>query len=78
MSAKWNLRDVIEILFLPVLTAAVFVLWDLNKSVGALNVQVGVLIANQANYDKRIDGLEKRMDKCEARFEGLQLQKGAQ
>lgn len=62
---KLDFRDVIEFLVLPILTVAVYILWDLSKGVGALNVQVGVLIANNATYEKRIDKLEMRLEKLE-------------
>lgn len=63
---KFNFRDVTEFLFLPLLTAAVFILWDLNKSVGTLNVQVGVLISNNSTLEKRVDKLEDRIEKIES------------
>jgi len=62
---KLDFRDVTEFLVLPILTVAVYILWDLSKGVGALNVQVGVLIANNATYEKRIDKLEMRLEKIE-------------
>lgn len=62
---KVSIRDVVEFMFLPVLTAGVFVLWDLNKSVGTLNVQVGTLIAYNTTNEKRIDKLEERIEKLE-------------
>lgn len=61
-------RDVIEFLFLPLMSAAVFLLWNLNQSVGTLNVQVGVLLANNVANEKRIDGLEKRIEKMEEKI----------
>jgi len=62
---KLDFRDVTEFLVLPILTVAVYILWDLSKGVGVLNVQVGVLIANNATYEKRIDKLEMRLEKIE-------------
>jgi len=62
---KISFRDIIELLFLPVLTAGVFVLWDLNKNVNDLNVRVGVIITQNGNNEKRIDALEKRIEKIE-------------
>lgn len=62
---KISIRDVVEFLFLPVLTAGVFVLWDLNKSVGTLNVQVGTLIAYNTTNEKSIEKLERRIEKLE-------------
>lgn len=62
---KISVRDVVEFLFLPVLTAGVYVLWDLNKSVGTLNVQVGTLIANNTMNEKSIEKLEKRIERLE-------------
>jgi hypothetical protein len=61
-------RDVIEFLFLPLMSAAVFLLWNLNQSVGTLNVQVGVLLANNVANEKRLDGLEKRIEKMEEKI----------
>lgn len=69
-SLKFTVRDVVEFLFLPVLTAGVFVLWDLNKSVGTLNVQVGSMIAQNTATEKRVDDLQKRVE----RLEGIKLE----
>lgn len=65
---KLDFRDVTEFLVLPILTVAVYILWDLSKGVGVLNVQVGVLISNNATYEKRIDKLETRLEKLEGDF----------
>lgn len=65
---KLDFRDVTEFLVLPILTVAVYILWDLSKGVGVLNVQVGVLIANNATYEKRIDKLETRLEKLEGDY----------
>jgi len=52
------IRLIIDVLIIPLITAAVFVLWDLNKSVGSLNTQVGVLISNNTNLERRVEKLE--------------------
>lgn len=65
---KLDFRDVTEFLVLPILTVAVYILWDLSKGVGVLNVQVGVLIANNATYEKRIDKIENRLEKLESNY----------
>jgi len=65
---KVTLRDVIEVLVLPIMSAGVFVLWDLNKNVNSLNVQVGVLIAHTSTNEKRVDSLEKRLENMEQRI----------
>jgi hypothetical protein len=62
---KFTVRDLIEVLVLPIMTAGVLILWDLNKSVNTLNVQVGVLIANTSANEKRVDSLEKRIENLE-------------
>jgi len=62
---QFRFRDLIELLFLPILSAGVFVLWDLNKNVNDLNVRVGVLLATNRSLEKRIDLLEKRIEKAE-------------
>ena len=54
-----NIRLIIDVLIIPLISAAVFVLWDLNKSVSALNVQVGVLISNNQSIEKRVDKIEE-------------------
>jgi prefoldin subunit 5 len=72
---KISVRDVVEFLFLPVLTAGVFVLWDLNKSVGTLNVQVGTLIAYNTTNEKGIEKLERRIEKLEEIKQGNVAQK---
>lgn len=58
-------RDIVEFLFLPLISTAVFLLWNLNQSVSDLNVRVGVLLANNVANEKRIDGIEKRIEKLE-------------
>lgn len=62
---KLTFREFIELLFLPVLTAGVFVLWDLNKNVNNLNVQVGVVIAYNSAQKERTDTLERRIERLE-------------
>lgn len=62
---KISFRDLIEFLFLPVLTAGVFVLWDVNKNINALNVQVGVLIERNSAYKEQIESLKIRVDRVE-------------
>jgi len=62
---QFRFRDLIELLFLPILSAGVFVLWDLNENVNDLNVRVGVLLATNKSLEKRIDLLEKRIEKAE-------------
>ena len=39
------LRDVIELLALPLISAGVYILWDMNQNINKLNIQVGVIIA---------------------------------
>lgn len=58
---KDTLRLLIDVIILPICTAAVVVLWDLNKSVGNLNIQVGVLIAQNTNLEKRVERLETKV-----------------
>lgn len=58
-----NIRLIIDVLIIPLISAAVFVLWDLNKSVSALNVQVGVLISNNQSLEKRVDKIEETIFK---------------
>lgn len=54
-----NIRLIIDIIIVPLITCAVFVLWDLSKSVGQLNIQVGVLINNNSSLEKRVDKIEE-------------------
>lgn len=56
-----TVRLVIDVLIVPLVSAAVFVLWDLNKSVGALNVTVGILINSNQSIEKRVDKLEEKL-----------------
>ena len=59
--SKETLRLVIDVIIIPIATCAVIVLWDLNKSVGSLNTQVGTLIAQNTNLEKRVDKLEVKV-----------------
>jgi len=56
-----TIRLLIDVLIVPLVSAAVFVLWDLNKSVGALNVTVGILINSNQSIEKRVDKLEEKL-----------------
>lgn len=56
-----TVRLVIDVLIVPLVSAAVFVLWDLNKSVGTLNVTVGILINSNQSIEKRVDKLEEKL-----------------
>lgn len=56
-----TIRLLIDVLIVPLVSAAVFVLWDLNKSVGALNVAVGILINSNQSIEKRVDKLEEKL-----------------
>lgn len=62
---KISFRDIIELLFLPVLTAGVFVMWDLSKSVNDLNVRVGVLIAQNGSLREEFNELKGRVRELE-------------
>lgn len=56
-----NIRLVIDVLVIPLISAAVFVLWDLNKSVANLNIQVGILLSSNNSIEKRVDRLEEKV-----------------
>lgn len=56
-----TIRLMIDVLIVPLVSAAVFVLWDLNKSVGTLNVTVGILINSNQSIEKRVDKLEEKL-----------------
>jgi len=58
-----NIRLIVDALVIPLITAAVIVMWDLNKSIGILNTQVGVLISNNQSIEKRVDKLEEKVFK---------------
>lgn len=58
-----SVRLLIDVIIIPLISAAVFVLWDLNKSVGSLNTQVGVLISNNTNLERRVEKLEEKIFK---------------
>lgn len=56
-----NIRLIIDVVIVPLISAAVFILWDLNKSVNTLNTQVGVILNQNTNLEKRIDRLEAKV-----------------
>ena len=58
-------RDIVEFLFLPLLTIVVFLLWELNKSISTLNIQVGVLIERSVNTDEKVKDLTARVQALE-------------
>jgi chaperonin cofactor prefoldin len=60
---KDTIRLIIEVLILPIITFAVVVLSDLNKSVSLLNTQVGILLNSSQNLEKRVDKLESAVFK---------------
>ncbi len=67
--SKFNIRDAIELLFLPLLTAGIYVIWDLHKQVSILNTQVAVLIAHGNLFEERARERERRIDKLEEQFQ---------
>lgn len=56
-----NIRLIIDVVIVPLISAVVFILWDLNKSVNTLNTQVGVILNQNTNLEKRIDRLEAKV-----------------
>jgi len=78
---KLNFRDIIEFLFIPILSFGVYVLSQLNNNVNDLNIRVGVLIAMDASKEKRIDKNERdikevRVEIKELRDMIIKLKKG--
>lgn len=67
---KITLRDVIEFLALPLLSAAVGILWMMNDNINRLNLQVGVIIAESGpvkevlkDHEIRLRDLERELTK---------------
>lgn len=60
-----RLRDWIELAALPLLTAAVFVLWDMNKNISQLNIQVGIIISERDSTKETLRDLELRVRELE-------------
>lgn len=62
---KQTMRDILELILIPILSFGVYVLWDLNKGVGLLNVQVASIIAESngraALYDEKLKALDQRV-----------------
>lgn len=58
---KLTYRDIIEFLALPLLTAAVYILWDMNKSIDQLNIQVGVMISEGQGIKEDVRDLQTRV-----------------
>ncbi len=58
---KFKIRDLIELLILPIATAGVYILWDLNQNVNKLNFQVGVIIAEKSIDREDIKDLKVRV-----------------
>ena len=54
-------RDIIEFLVIPLLTLAVYILWDMNKNIGTLNLQVGVIISERSVDRETIKDHESRI-----------------
>lgn len=69
-------RDIIEFCFLPVLSAGVIVLWDLNKNVGTLNLNVGVLIERSNTFDKAITEVKQENKELRERVLKIEQQRG--
>lgn len=66
------MRDWIELAVLPILSAAVFVLWDLNKNVSQLNVQVGVMLSETSNTKETLKFLQFEQKELEARVREME------
>ena len=62
-----RMRDWIELAILPILTAAVIVLWDMNKNIQQLNIQVGVILNERDNTKETLKDIENRLRKLEGR-----------
>lgn len=62
-----TIRDIIEFLFLPLMTAAVWILWDMNRNINTLNVQVGVVISERVKDSDDIKDLKYRVRELELR-----------
>lgn len=60
-----KIRDLIEILIVPLFAAAVYFIYDLSKNVNEMNVKLGVVLSKN-------ESLEKRVDKLEDKFESFQ------
>jgi hypothetical protein len=57
----FRIRDLVELLVLPLLTMAVYILWDMNKNINNLNIQVGVILAEGSMQKEDIKELKTRV-----------------
>jgi len=58
---KVTFRDLIEFAILPLLSAAVFILWDMNGNINKLNIQVGVILAEREATNETLKDHELRL-----------------
>jgi hypothetical protein len=60
-------RDLVEFLVLPLLSAAVWVLFQMNANINQLNIQVGVIIAEGSIQKEQMKELSSRVLELEKR-----------
>lgn len=60
-----KVRDVIEMLAIPLLSAAVWILWQMNDNINKLNIQVGVIISERSNDKETLKDLSFRVHELE-------------
>jgi hypothetical protein len=58
---KFTLRDLLEVILIPLMCAAVYILWDMNKSIANLNTQVAVVIAENIPLKSSVSDHEERI-----------------
>jgi len=64
----FTIRDILELLVLPIMGYGVYILRDLNQSVNQLNIQMAVVLTNHGHTEKEMIELKGRVTKLE---EGL-------
>lgn len=67
---RFGLRDLVELAFLPILTAAVWVLYDMNKNISQLNVSVGIILSERVSTLKTLEDHELRIRVIESNYHG--------
>lgn len=57
---QW-IRDLLELFVIPLLTVAVYILWNMNENINRLNIQVGVIIAEGSIQKEEMKEIKSRV-----------------
>lgn len=60
-----KIRDLIELVVIPIFGYCAYTINDLSKNVAALNTNVAVILAQTIAEKERVNGIDRRLEKIE-------------